>query len=133
VVGDRIRREPLPKVALVETPSLDPFTFFKHYEHDKGETICLTHEQFDRVSSIGHFLGTVDPNGPNLVSYYGTPLENTFGVATLKLRGGKPVGFFDIYDFNLRGAKRSFVGQTKTIVGRVLGVGGEPFRTKFPC
>lgn len=90
-------------------------------------------EQFARVKEIGRKIGPVNPNGANLISFYGTPLENTFGRATLFMRDGRAVGFYDIYNFNIVGSSRSFKGQVKTIVGGALGAGGTPFETKFPC
>jgi RHS repeat-associated protein len=130
---DRIRRRNQPKESQVETPSLDPYTFFHHFRSDSGETICLTSGQFARATELGQVVGATNPNGANLVSYYGTPLENTFGSATLYFRNGQPVGFFDRYDFNVRGANRSLRGQLKTIGGAIVGAGGTPFVTRYPC
>jgi RHS repeat-associated protein len=124
---------PPPKPPTVETPSLDPFTYFHHFRNDAGETICLTADQFARVVDLGHQVGQAKPNGANLKSYYGTPLENTFGSATVFYKAGRAVGFFDLYDFNIGGASRSFSGQLKTIGGAVAGAGGRPFATKYPC
>ena len=116
----------------VETPSLDLFTFWNHFRHGSGETICLTSDQFQRVTTLGNRVGKSNPNGANLVSFYGTPLENTFGSATIIMKGGKAVGFLDRYDFNM-GAGRSFSGELKTIGGAILGAGAEPFETRYPC
>jgi RHS repeat-associated protein len=132
VVGGRRRRH-IATVApvVVETPSLDPYTFFKHYTQDNGETVCLTPDQFRRLTETSRVVGRQNPNGANLVSFYGGPLESTFGSATMRYRDGHPVAFHDRYDFNMTGAQRSLGAHIKTLIGRATS--GTPFDVRYPC
>jgi RHS repeat-associated protein len=123
------RRDP----GFVETPSLDPFTFFKHYNDGGGETVCLTSDQFKRVLQTSQPVGPQRENGDNLVSFYGGPLENTFGTASIRYKNGNPVGFYDKFDFNLKGSSRTLGGHLKTFIGGIFGAGGTPFETRYPC
>ncbi|MES2147488.1 MAG: RHS repeat-associated core domain-containing protein, partial [Pseudomonadota bacterium] len=131
VTATRLKSKPKPSPTTVTTPSLDPFTFFKHFTHGSGETICLTQDQFERVKSVGYPTAGAPANGEGLASFYGTPLENTFGTATFVYRGGEVVGFRDTFDFNLSGANRSWAGQMRTVIGSAFS--GTSFQTRFPC
>lgn len=77
--------------------------------------------------------GRQPSNGEGLVSLYNTPLENSFGNATLRYRDGKAVGFRDEYDFNIAGANRTVWGNAKTLAGKVIGAFGKDFKVQYPC
>jgi hypothetical protein len=132
VTGKRTKAKPATRV-YVETPSLDPFTLFRHYTGGNGEMMCLTQPQFERAASLAQPVSKFNPNGKNLVEFYGTPLENSFGSATMTYSGGKAAGFFDTFDFNLTGSNRSITGHLKTFVGAVVGAGGKAYDIRYPC
>ncbi|MBQ9176406.1 MAG: hypothetical protein IJ139_06015 [Bacteroidaceae bacterium] len=101
---------------------------FLHYINEKGD-MELPDEQWTKIQKI---VGSIDPSKNTKYikkegnktyyvmsySFYKTEFENALGTATLTFNSnGTLIGLYDLYDFNLVGAKRKLSSHALTFLG----------------
>ncbi|MDB5972750.1 MAG: repeat-associated core domain protein [Hydrocarboniphaga sp.] len=118
-------------------PDLKPETFYEHFLVGSGRTVVLTEEQFSEVNHQGHVESAAkNSNGIGyslLKSFYGTPLANTFGSATISIDDSySATGFHDTYNFDMH-SRPTFKSQVMTGIGATGYIfGAKDFQVVYP-
>jgi RHS repeat-associated protein len=107
-----------------------------HYRNGRGRPFCLSDLDFLEITT--HMRPTNEPSVPyrggggatvHVVSFYGTPLWNAYGRASIiRNSTGGVQGFHDDYDFN-PASHRDAGSEAATAAGRAIE--GQPFSVDF--